>query len=57
VVIETAGAEDEVVKILPPLTIQPDILEDGLQIVRDTMRHVVDRKSTHAAAQSLQITP
>jgi diaminobutyrate-2-oxoglutarate transaminase len=57
VVIETAGADDEVVKILPPLTIQPDILEDGLQIVRDTMRHVVDRKSTYAAPRSLQITP
>jgi len=57
VVIETAGADDEVVKILPPLTIQPDILEDGLQIVRDTMREVVDRKSTYAAPRSLQIAP
>lgn len=57
VVIETAGADDEVVKILPPLTIQPDILEDGLQIVRDAMRYVVDRKSTYAAPRSLQIAP
>lgn len=57
VVIETAGADDEVVKILPPLTIQPDILEDGLQIVRDAMRHVVDRKSAYPASRSLQIAP
>jgi diaminobutyrate-2-oxoglutarate transaminase len=57
VVIETAGADDEVVKILPPLTIQPGILEDGLGILRDAMQSVVDRKSTYAASQSLQITP
>jgi diaminobutyrate-2-oxoglutarate transaminase len=57
VVIETAGADDEVVKVLPPLTIQPDILRDGMKIVRDAMRHVVDRKSTYAAPRSLQITP
>ena len=57
VVIETAGADDEVVKILPPLTIQPDILGDGLQIVRDAMRHVVDRNSNYPASRSLQIAP
>jgi diaminobutyrate-2-oxoglutarate transaminase len=56
VVIETAGADDEVVKILPPLTIQPDILEDGLRTLRQAMREVVGRKSARVAAQPLQIT-
>ena len=55
-VIETAGADDEVVKILPPLTIQPDILEDGLRTLRQAMREVVGRKSARVAAQPLQIT-
>ncbi|MBW2508115.1 MAG: diaminobutyrate--2-oxoglutarate transaminase [Deltaproteobacteria bacterium] len=57
VVIETAGAQDEVVKILPPLTIQPDILDDGLTILRDAVEKVLDYESTQAAPQSLQITP
>ncbi len=37
---ETSGARDEVVKLLPPLTISPDDLDEGLRIlaraVRDT---------------------
>jgi len=57
VVIETAGAQDEVVKILPPLTIQPDILENGLQILRNSIQKVVDRKSTYSRSRSLRIAP
>jgi diaminobutyrate-2-oxoglutarate transaminase len=55
-VIETAGPDDEVVKILPPLTIQPDILEDGLGILRDAMQKVVLRRSTFAVPRPLQIS-
>src|SRR5690606_411571 len=36
-IIETAGAEDQVVKLLPPLTIEPDELSDGL----DRLDHAV----------------
>jgi diaminobutyrate-2-oxoglutarate transaminase len=57
VVIETAGAQDEVVKILPPLTIQPDILENGLHILRNSIQEVVDRKSTYSRSRSLRIAP
>jgi diaminobutyrate-2-oxoglutarate transaminase len=31
VVMETCGPDDEVLKLLPPLTIEDDILEDGLR--------------------------
>jgi diaminobutyrate-2-oxoglutarate transaminase len=34
VIVETAGAEDEVVKILPPLTIDRDSLLEGLDVIR-----------------------
>jgi len=54
VVIETAGAQSEVLKVLPPLTIQPDILEDGLRIVRDAMENVVGRHSMESSTTSLQ---
>lgn len=36
-IIETAGAEDQVVKILPALTIPDDALVEGLEIVRDAV--------------------
>lgn len=36
-VIETAGAEDEVLKLLPPLTIETVALEKGLDIIEDAV--------------------
>jgi diaminobutyrate-2-oxoglutarate transaminase len=44
-IVETAGAEDDVVKILPPLTIPPEVLEDGLETLGDSMRRVRERRS------------
>src|SRR5690606_28122768 len=32
-IVETAGADDQVVKLLPPLTIEPSELEEGLDIL------------------------
>ena len=52
-IIETAGADDEVVKVLPPLTIQPDMLEDGLQTLRDAMQRVRARRSKSERGQLL----
>ena len=43
-IIETAGADDEVVKLLPPLTITPAELERGLDILADAFRTVALRE-------------
>ncbi|MFO2549682.1 diaminobutyrate--2-oxoglutarate transaminase [Alicyclobacillus cycloheptanicus] len=40
-IIETAGPDDEVVKLLPPLTIDPSTLDEGLQILEDSIEHVL----------------
>ncbi|MCG8418523.1 MAG: diaminobutyrate--2-oxoglutarate transaminase [Proteobacteria bacterium] len=41
-IIETAGPDDNVVKVMPPLVIDAEQLSEGLQIVRDSVRAVVD---------------
>jgi len=41
-VIETAGADDEVVKLLPPLTISHGELKRGLEILADATQAVVE---------------
>lgn len=56
-VIETSGPHDEVLKILPPLTIQPDVLEDGLCILRDAMNAVAARDATSGKPPTLSIAP
>jgi diaminobutyrate-2-oxoglutarate transaminase len=38
VLVETAGPEDEVLKLLPPLTIEDDVLAEGLRRVRDAIQ-------------------
>ncbi len=48
VVVETAGRQDEVLKILPPLTIPDDALEQGLEVVADC----VERALGSCAGQS-----
>ncbi len=44
-IIETSGAEDQVLKFLPPLTIEDEILEEGLEIVRESCRAVMDSQA------------
>jgi diaminobutyrate-2-oxoglutarate transaminase len=44
---ETSGPEDEVMKILPPLTVTDDELEEGLAIVRESVAAV-----THQGAMA-----
>ena len=46
-VIETSGAEDQVVKCLPPLTTPDDILREGLDILGDAARAAT---AAHCAA-------
>lgn len=42
--IELAGAEDNVLKFLPPLTIEPDLLNEGLQIIEDSIQSVLEKR-------------
>lgn len=43
-VIETAGADDQVLKFLPSLLIEEDLLHEGLNIVRDCLAKLVDNQ-------------
>ncbi len=40
-VIELAGREDAVLKILPPLTIEEDVLKKGLKIIEESVRDIL----------------
>ncbi len=40
-IIERAGRNDTVLKVMPPLTIEPDLLQQGLVIVRDALREAL----------------
>lgn len=42
-VIETSGAESQVVKCLPPLTIDPSLLEDGLEIIAQSVPEALEQ--------------
>ena len=44
-IIETAGVDDQVLKLLPPLMIPDADLEAGLAIVEEAVRAVADRRS------------
>ncbi|MBF6180129.1 diaminobutyrate--2-oxoglutarate transaminase [Nocardia otitidiscaviarum] len=43
--VETSGAEDEVVKLLPPLTVTPDELDHGLEILAGAVDSVCTGKA------------
>ena len=45
-IIETAGPQDEVVKLLPPLTISESGLQRGLEILSESIRAVVASQTT-----------
>jgi diaminobutyrate-2-oxoglutarate transaminase len=45
-VIELSGAESDVVKFLPPLVIEEEILEEGLDIVEEAIYTVYNRKES-----------
>ncbi|QUG99840.1 diaminobutyrate--2-oxoglutarate transaminase [Saccharopolyspora erythraea] len=40
-ILETSGPDSEVIKIMPPLTISDDELEQGLQIIRESVHSVL----------------
>lgn len=43
-IIELAGAEDNVLKLLPPLIIEEEILRKGISIIDDSIQKVLDGK-------------
>lgn len=43
-IIETSGADDEVLKLLPPLIIDEETVKKGLHIIEDSIRHVLDKE-------------
>ncbi|MGH8372403.1 MAG: diaminobutyrate--2-oxoglutarate transaminase [Gammaproteobacteria bacterium] len=48
-VIETAGVQSDVLKLLPSLTVTDSELDQGLNIIRSSLRAVLDKKSKAAA--------
>jgi diaminobutyrate-2-oxoglutarate transaminase len=54
-VIETVGAQDEVVKLLPPLTIEGANLERGLQILADSLEEVVGSAGRPARSEPAEL--
>ncbi len=48
--IETAGPRDDVVKLLPPLTIEEQVLVEGLRRLRAAVEHVLEHRQMKSAA-------
>ncbi|MGM0564911.1 MAG: diaminobutyrate--2-oxoglutarate transaminase [Pseudomonadota bacterium] len=42
-IIETCGPDDEIVKVFPPLTIEPEVLEEGLKLMAEAVEAAVAR--------------
>jgi diaminobutyrate-2-oxoglutarate transaminase len=55
-IIETSGAESQVLKLLPPLTIKTDVLKQGLEIIERSLQAALARfpqlNAQHAEAQA-----
>ena len=49
-IIETCGARDEALKLLPSLTISPEELEQGISIIAESVRAVQEGANVRAAA-------
>lgn len=45
-IIEACGSRNQVLKILPPLTIPDDVLEEGLQILHHSLAHALEEVKT-----------
>ena len=56
-VIETAGALGNVLKVLPPLTIERELLDAGLQILHTAIRAVIEDSSSQVDERSKPVTP
>jgi diaminobutyrate-2-oxoglutarate transaminase len=48
-IMETSGPHDEVAKLMPPLTIEPDVLAEGLQVLERCASQLANRELTASA--------
>lgn len=46
VIIETAGADSRILKFLPPLVIDPDLLREGLSVIKEAVRDFSQQNNT-----------
>ncbi|HET9140205.1 diaminobutyrate--2-oxoglutarate transaminase [Actinophytocola sp.] len=51
-IVELCGREDEVVKVIPPLTIDPDTLDRGLTVLFDALREPAGQAAAGAGAMA-----
>ena len=56
-VIETVGPQQEVIKLLPPLTIEDAHLERGLQIIEESLEEVVGRPEWPVRSVPVELAP
>lgn len=52
-IIELAGAKDDVLKFLPPLVIEEDLLREGLNIIDESIRAVLDHRESVIKGEEL----
>jgi diaminobutyrate-2-oxoglutarate transaminase len=50
-VIETAGADDQVLKFLPSLLIDENLLHEGIGIIRDSLKVLSERRNKMMTGQ------
>lgn len=56
-IIETAGADDQVVKLLPPLTTPDDVLDEGLTILEESIKVATKAFQDHPQITNAQPAP
>jgi len=55
-IIETCGAHDQVLKLLPPLTISPEELAFGLRIMAESIEEVLRLSETRESSRALPLS-
>ena len=45
-IVETAGADASILKLLPPLIIDPELLDEGLEIIKESVREFKNQNNT-----------
>jgi diaminobutyrate-2-oxoglutarate transaminase len=56
-IIECAGRNDNVIKVLPPLTIEESLLEEGCRIIKQAMSKCLDDYTSPTILSTLQLQP
>jgi diaminobutyrate-2-oxoglutarate transaminase len=56
-IIECAGRNDSVIKLLPPLTIEASLLQEGCRIIKQAMSTCLDDYTSPTILSTLQLQP